>query len=81
MRHKRHKRHKPLRRFPQRKLDSEQFLVEATDLTFSVNEVNLQDPMPLLAVLIQGTHREVAVRMNVERYLVIGDLFVWEVSN
>jgi len=63
------------------RLDSEQFLVEAADLTFSVDEVNLQDPMPLLTMLIQGTHREVALRMNVERYLVVGNLLVWEVSN
>jgi hypothetical protein len=70
------KRLKSVAALPQRKLDSEQFLVEAADLTFSVDEVNLQDPMPLLTMLIEGTHREVAVRMNVERYLVVGDLLV-----
>jgi len=34
----------------QRVLDSEQFLVEATDLTLSADEVDLRNPLPFFAI-------------------------------
>ncbi len=37
--------------------------------------------MPRLAILIAGTHQQIAVRMNVEGYFIVGNFFVWEMSN
>ena len=36
--------------------------------------------MPLLAMLIAGLHGQMAVRMNVERHLIVGNFFVREMS-
>ena len=33
--------------------------------------------MPFLPTFIEGTHRQVAIRMNVERHFVAGDSLMW----
>jgi hypothetical protein len=48
---------------------------------FSVHEVNLQNPMPLLSFLVERTHRQMTIRVNIEGYFVIGDSLVGKFPN
>jgi len=48
---------------------------------FSVHQVNLQNPMPLLSFLVERTHRQMTIRVNVKGYFVIGDSLVGKLPN
>ena len=61
---------------PLRSTHRQQFLEEPANPAFPVDKVNLQNPVPLLPLLIERPHRQTAVRMNVERHLIAGNLFM-----
>jgi hypothetical protein len=49
-------------------------LVESANVMFPVDQMTLQNPVRLPALMIQRTHMRKAVRVNVERHLIAGGL-------
>ena len=64
-----------------RLIHSQKLFEEAADLMLTVNEMNLENPMALLAFFIQRSHRKMAFGMNVESHFVAGNSFMRELSD
>jgi hypothetical protein len=61
-------------------LNSEQLLVKPANLAFSIDEMNFQNPVTLLALLVERIHPQVVLGMNVKAHFVVGDSFVRKLS-
>src|SRR6202041_924842 len=61
---------------PHGSADSQQFLVKSANLPRPVNEVNLQNPMALLAVGVKIAHAPRIFRMHIEGHFIAGNPFM-----
>src|SRR5215470_1218052 len=62
-------------------VDGQQFLEEGAVALLLVDQVHLQDPVPLLALGIQAAQRLVVLRMDVKRDAVAVDLLMRELAD
>jgi hypothetical protein len=47
----------------------------------AVDEMDFENPVAHLAFLIEGSHRQMAIKMDVKRHLIVRDLLMWKLPD